>query len=1479
MSKSIRIRTTPNGDDKYIKVELNQDFDLLEILSLKIKQADVYQNFCSDYGVVAGRIVVNNGYGVPNVKVSIFVPILSEDIDNPIINQLYPYESPGEQEKNVSGIRYNLLPNTQQTFDHTPVGTFAEKKEILDSEVTLEIYEKYYKYTTTTNHAGDFILFGVPTGEQLLHYDMDISDIGFLSARPYEMVEQGYPKELFESPFKFKRQRNISSLPQIINENIPVLVEPFWCDDLSTGRIVGITRQDIALEPYNLIPTATFFGSVFSDDEKDSINKNCRPRRKTGKLNEVISGGGKIECIRRSDNGNIETFKLSDEDIDENGNWAIQLPMNLRKVITSEFGDLIPSPDGIVGISTEADVRFRITMDKTSNDKRLRQRGSYLVPNMTGNYKFGDYTAKEVRDNSIFKINKQLSTYTTSTTYSGDTSNIYNYLEEFYTFRWKKVYTIRQFIGRYQKYKNDEKRTFVGIKDILSGEGVNKFPNNRFDTHVNPLYSLLCFLLMVFGYMIALVNSIIQIINGLITMLCQIKVPFGFRIRVNYCICIGFPTVRFKTITLAGIVIIPGFILIPGFTLACVCNKRACCTEDCEAKDGDCTDAECGDPKSNGKCDDKCCKCCHSTWIKVVLYVKYLCIVAPLLCKKCRSQCPDLYPEGHSCCRCPCTNESKCKCPGSTECCNCNPNDYNNPPTTIGCCDNCHGCPRNRGFWVLVIDGDEDEDSGAPDAEDDEKCCNQCCVKIPLIGLKCPEDANFPKMTPTIIGTPFAAAVCNDTRIQGLCLSCGGSFTPMIGPWVACKLEGIAAWLNMLKFDFYNDWVNGTLYFPLIKRKYKVKKRKKKFGQIKKDKFCDFDCDEFQGSGGDEYSIRLIYQSSGSKTYTHNGCKFKLSGYVPYLSDWVLDPGGAPLLAQAGCWSQLAEMIGGTDSVTGAYCKPDLNGITTAQWAAQGITVDIKNRQVPDPHEKPDYISTKDPVTGIDTQVNVGGHSHHRNKCNDTYRHEKYDFLQEVMGCPKDAKVAATGCDEFEDGSGIVIDSDVEDEDDSSAFDVLSPCDTSAENQCALGGDCAWGAGACTGLCLPGTPTLQGLDCSCLDCNCPHWYGDDRIAHGIAKWEEGIIYYPSVITHDDDSWNPEPKYLKGNLLFPTNICEVGSSVFCDIDDTPFVMDQLVPTTFQVSEEGEKFRLGGGPCEIKKIEDKGDAGVNLRAYVDFGCVAAHCVNPNATALQSQLGVDMIDQNNVGLELGACKLQFEHDEEIREYFCQRFSTYKNNNLEVHYQRPGGHEFENYYATYALNYPLGWEGPVPAANPPPCSPSGTYGQDYIFVPDLAQNVPQPGGGNVNDGDPFIPGDRCGLIQDKFKVTNFYGIDIPNADKMSQNFIPTDEYEEEDLGGPPAGTPPPPGWDTDWGVNHGSSHTPYFFYFGIVPGKTALHKVVSKYFADKIDKTTLAGLPGSQNASQNINNQTNYRNSIKNPFSILKSCLGERLTINKQE
>ena len=78
MPKSYRIRTQV-GVDKYINVKLDQDFDFLEILSLKINQSDLYTKVCSDYGVVVGRVVVNGGFGLPNAKVSIFIPLTPED--------------------------------------------------------------------------------------------------------------------------------------------------------------------------------------------------------------------------------------------------------------------------------------------------------------------------------------------------------------------------------------------------------------------------------------------------------------------------------------------------------------------------------------------------------------------------------------------------------------------------------------------------------------------------------------------------------------------------------------------------------------------------------------------------------------------------------------------------------------------------------------------------------------------------------------------------------------------------------------------------------------------------------------------------------------------------------------------------------------------------------------------------------------------------------------------------------------------------------------------------------------------------------------------------------------------------------------------------------------------------------------------------------------------------------------------------------
>ena len=133
-NKSYRIRTNI-GEDTKIHVNLDRDYDVLEIMSLKINQENTYKLHTSDYGVIAGRVLANKALGIPNAKVSIFIPIDSVDSNSVIKSVVYPYSNVSDKDKN--GVRYNLLVDEQITDCHTVVGTFPEKQYLLDNKLKL----------------------------------------------------------------------------------------------------------------------------------------------------------------------------------------------------------------------------------------------------------------------------------------------------------------------------------------------------------------------------------------------------------------------------------------------------------------------------------------------------------------------------------------------------------------------------------------------------------------------------------------------------------------------------------------------------------------------------------------------------------------------------------------------------------------------------------------------------------------------------------------------------------------------------------------------------------------------------------------------------------------------------------------------------------------------------------------------------------------------------------------------------------------------------------------------------------------------------------------------------------------------------------------------------------------------------------------------------------------------------------------------
>ena len=330
MPKSYRIRTKVN-EDSFVRVNLEQDFDLLEILSLKLTQSDVYSRMCADYGLVVGRVMANGGLGLPNAKVAIFIPLSDKDEQDPVIKEMYPFKDVND--KNEEGYRYNLLPKTKQHTRHTPTGSMYSAEETISNPLKLEVYEKYYKYTVKTNENGDYMIWGVPLGSHQIHMSVDVSDIGCHSMKPFDFIAQGVPIEKFKNAAIFDDSENLDTLPQIVIQNKTLEVVPFWGDDGLCDT--GISRVDFDLRDSNVEfkPNALLMGSILSDDNNNNVGWKCKPSKKMGNMCSMTTGSGKIEAIRftvyKEDDGctpKLEKFNV--HNIDGSGSFVARIPMN-----------------------------------------------------------------------------------------------------------------------------------------------------------------------------------------------------------------------------------------------------------------------------------------------------------------------------------------------------------------------------------------------------------------------------------------------------------------------------------------------------------------------------------------------------------------------------------------------------------------------------------------------------------------------------------------------------------------------------------------------------------------------------------------------------------------------------------------------------------------------------------------------------------------------------------------------------------------------------------------------------------------------------------------------------------------------------------------------------------------------------------------------------------------------------------------------
>ena len=522
MSNSYRIRTQV-GVDKSIKVLIDQDFEYLEILSLKVLQSQIYTRQCSDYGVIIGRVTANDGFGIPNAKVSVFIPLTNEDTTNPIISDLYPYKTLSEL--NEDGYRYNLLPYLPSYSNHSPTGTFFDKHDVLVDPTLIEVYDKYFKYTAKTNDSGDYMIFGVPTGSQTIHVDVDLSDIGEFSLSPQDLIRMGIATPAQVAGTKFKSSTNLNELPQIISINRVIEVEPLWGQPEVCN--LGVTRTDFDLTDeanITITPTSIFMGSIISNAENQFQKRNCKPKLKQGTLCGLVAGPGEILAIRQTIaqdiNGQpiLETVALEGggQVIDENGAWLVDVPMNLDYVITNEFGERVLSNDPKQGIPTKGKYRFKVKWNQSPSLSEAIKRGYFLVPNVR---EYGWTTSGTDPLTTGVGYSTAIKSYAFSLDWNdyADVQAAINCEDTFYEMLYNKVYTVSQMIDQYRKgYLPNRMITIKNILDDACESENVKFPTNDSFLRFDIIYLLFVIAMFVFKPIIILLLIVSHILAFLL---------------------------------------------------------------------------------------------------------------------------------------------------------------------------------------------------------------------------------------------------------------------------------------------------------------------------------------------------------------------------------------------------------------------------------------------------------------------------------------------------------------------------------------------------------------------------------------------------------------------------------------------------------------------------------------------------------------------------------------------------------------------------------------------------------------------------------------------------------------------------------------------------------------------------------------------------------------------------------------------------
>lgn len=236
--------------DYYADITLKRTIDTLDTLSVKNNPLSSFPTQESQTGVVCGTLVARqkvldeNGERVliplSNVPIVIFNPseefpnYSSQDVDgNRVTLNLIQNTSPNDYADTASYVLDVGEEKAKKVLGKDVVGEqYAGIRPLLKSVESLFVPDQY-KHSTITNDKGEFIIYDVPVGNQVILFEVDLLKQGMTKS---EVALNFFPYSNEELP-------NVDNVPHFYFRQIPVGVGPCWGDFQTGYTQVNITAN------------------------------------------------------------------------------------------------------------------------------------------------------------------------------------------------------------------------------------------------------------------------------------------------------------------------------------------------------------------------------------------------------------------------------------------------------------------------------------------------------------------------------------------------------------------------------------------------------------------------------------------------------------------------------------------------------------------------------------------------------------------------------------------------------------------------------------------------------------------------------------------------------------------------------------------------------------------------------------------------------------------------------------------------------------------------------------------------------------------------------------------------------------------------------------------------------------------------------------------------------------------------------------